>query len=61
MGFEARQLAAADRSRLAGGAEDWGSYYETDPVVLVGEIAPALPALAQLMATCARRQEARVH
>ena len=61
VGFETRQLAAADRSRLAGGAEDWGSYYETDPVVLVGEIAPALPALAQLMATCARRQEARVH
>ena len=61
VGFATRQLAAADRSRLAGGAEDWGRYYDTDPLVLVGEIAPALPALSHLLVTCAERQEARVH
>ena len=61
VGFVTRQLAQADKSRLGGGAEDWGSYYEADPLVLVGEIAPALPALAHLLVTCAERQEVRVH
>ena len=30
------ELAPADRSRVAGGADQWGSYYETDPRVFAG-------------------------
>jgi hypothetical protein len=30
------ELAAADSARVAGGADHWGSYYETDPRVFAG-------------------------
>lgn len=30
------ELAGADRTRVAGGGDDWGSYYDTDPRVFAG-------------------------
>jgi hypothetical protein len=30
------ELAQADRSRVAGGRDDWGTYYDTDPRVFAG-------------------------
>ncbi len=30
------ELAHADRARVAGGRDDWGTYYETDPRVCAG-------------------------
>ncbi len=30
------ELAGADRARVAGGSDDWGSYYDTDPRVFAG-------------------------
>ncbi len=30
------ELARAERSRVAGGRDDWGTYYETDPRVFAG-------------------------
>lgn len=30
------ELAQADRSRVAGGSDDWGTYYDTDPRVFAG-------------------------
>jgi hypothetical protein len=30
------EQAAADRGRVAGARDDWGSYYETDPRVYAG-------------------------
>lgn len=49
VGFVTRRLAQASASRIADGATDWGTYYQDDPEVLVGPIAPALPALAQML------------
>jgi hypothetical protein len=49
VGFATRRLAAANASRIAGGGADWGTYYENDPEVLAGPIAPALPALAHML------------
>lgn len=49
VGFATRRLAAADPRRLAETAADWGSYYQCDPEVHAGAIAPALPALASLL------------
>jgi hypothetical protein len=40
-------LAPADPARLGPEAAQWGSYYEHEPVVLAGEILPALRRLAR--------------
>lgn len=40
-------LAPADPARLGTDAAHWGSYYEHEPVVLAGEILPALRRLAR--------------
>lgn len=49
IGFATEVLAPADAGRLGEGAGDWGGYYERDPEVRVGAIAPALPALHQML------------
>jgi hypothetical protein len=51
VGFATRRLAQASASRIANGGADWGTYYENDPEVLAGPIAPALPALAHMLLT----------
>ena len=48
-GFLTQPLARAEVGRLTTGAGDWGGYYDRDPEVLAGPIAPALPALAQML------------
>lgn len=42
LGITPLALARADAAALAGGAVAWGSYYEHGPVVLAGDLAPAL-------------------
>ena len=42
IGIAPLALAPADPARLGSDAALWGSYYEHDPVVLAGEILPAL-------------------
>lgn len=42
MGLAPLALAPADPAVLGEQARQWGSYYEHDPVVLAGEIGPAL-------------------
>jgi hypothetical protein len=49
VGFTTQVLTHAEPSRLGEGAADWGGYYNRDPEVMVGAIAPALPALAQML------------
>lgn len=49
VGFATQPLTRAEPGRLGGGAADWGAYYSRDPEVLAGAIAPALPALAQML------------
>ncbi|WP_236634218.1 thermostable hemolysin [Caulobacter sp. X] len=49
VGFLTRRLTTADPARLGEEARDWGGYYERDPEVLAGAIAPALEPLAQLL------------
>ncbi|MDI1365978.1 MAG: thermostable hemolysin [bacterium] len=49
VGFATQALTRAEPSRLGDGAADWGGYYNRDPEVMVGAIAPALPALAQML------------
>ena len=44
-GVEIFPLAAASPDRVAGGAGPWGRYYDLDPTVCAGLIAPALPKL----------------
>jgi hypothetical protein len=48
MGIEPLALARADARAAADDATDWGTYYEHQPVVLAGELQPALRRLAQL-------------
>lgn len=36
------ELARADRTRVAGGADDWGTYYEMDPRVFAGFLPDSL-------------------
>ena len=38
MGLPLQQLAVADKARLDKGQENWGSYYDTGPVVLAGRV-----------------------
>lgn len=49
VGFPTRTLINADPARLGAEAKDWGGYYERDPEVLAGAIAPALAPLSQLL------------
>lgn len=49
VGFATQALTRAEPSRLGEGAADWGGYYNRDPEVMVGAIAAALPALAQML------------
>lgn len=49
VGFVTEALTRAEPARLADGGADWGGYYARDPEVRVGAIAPALPALAQML------------
>ena len=42
LGITPLALAKADAGALGGDAAAWGSYYEHDPVVLAGDLAPAL-------------------
>jgi hypothetical protein len=49
VGFPTRRLTTADPARLGDEARDWGGYYERDPEVLAGAIAPALEPLAHLL------------
>ncbi|HEY0887702.1 MAG TPA: thermostable hemolysin [Ramlibacter sp.] len=42
LGITPLALAKADAGALEGDAAAWGSYYEHDPVVLAGDLAPAL-------------------
>ncbi len=41
VGFPTLRLTTADPARLGEEARDWGGYYERDPEVLAGAIAPA--------------------
>lgn len=43
-------LAKADPARLPGAAEEWGSYYATDPMVCMGVIAEGQSAIAAFLA-----------
>ncbi|MFC4442739.1 thermostable hemolysin [Caulobacter henricii] len=49
VGFATQTLTRAEPSRLGDGAADWGGYYNRDPEVMIGAIAPALPALTQML------------
>lgn len=49
VGFPIRRLTTADPARLGPEAGDWGGYYDRDPEVLAGAIAPALEPLAHLL------------
>jgi hypothetical protein len=46
LGIELLELVAASRASLHSSVEDWGRYYETDPKVVVGRVAQALPVTA---------------
>lgn len=38
IGFEGRPIATAIRERVTASGDDWGSYYDHDPVVIVGKL-----------------------
>jgi len=38
IGFEGRPVAAATRDRVAPSGDDWGSYYDFEPVVILGKL-----------------------
>lgn len=42
LGVPMLELAAADATRVAAGADDWGSYYRNDPRVLAARLADGL-------------------
>lgn len=50
LGITPLALARADAAALAGEAAAWGSYYDHGPVVLAGELAPALRRFRQRLA-----------
>lgn len=50
VGFGVSPLQDARPERLTTGSADWGSYYEHDPVVMAGEIAPAFDPLQRRLA-----------
>ena len=39
IGFEGRPVAMATRDRVGASADEWGSYYDHEPVVIVGKLA----------------------
>lgn len=51
LGITPLALAKADAAALEGDAAAWGSYYQHDPVVLAGALAPALRRRGQQLAT----------
>lgn len=53
VGISLEVLAPADRARAGG--EEWGSYYDTDPLVCVGRIAQGQQAIARFLARRAVR------
>ncbi|MFX5141988.1 thermostable hemolysin, partial [Acinetobacter baumannii] len=46
VGLPTRALALADPARLTGSVDDWGSYYESAPRVMVGDVQAAFAALS---------------
>ena len=38
IGFAGRPLAHASRDRIVASADDWGSYYDHEPVVIIGKL-----------------------
>lgn len=50
VGFGVTPLKDARPERLESGSADWGSYYDHDPMVMAGEIAPALDPLQRQLA-----------
>lgn len=46
LGIPFEQICDADPARVPGGGDGWGSYYEHEPRVCAGLIAPAIPKLA---------------
>lgn len=38
IGFEGRPVATATRERIIAAADDWGTYYEHEPVVIIGKL-----------------------
>ncbi len=54
-GFAGKQIAVADRRRLGAAGDDWGSYYESGPRVMLGDVRAAMrrrtavPAIRQLL------------
>ena len=54
LGLEPAALTRADPARLADGGADWGAYYQRQPEVLAGAIAPCLPRLAGAVAEAPR-------
>lgn len=39
IGFEGRPVATATRDRIGASVDDWGSYYDHEPVVIIGKLA----------------------
>lgn len=54
LGITPLALGKADARALGGDAAGWGSYFEHDPVVLAGELAPALRRHRQRLAAVAK-------
>lgn len=48
MGIEHVCLGVADPSRLEPGGGEWGTYYDSDPVVVAGDIRAGVRAIASL-------------
>lgn len=46
VGLPTRTLASADPVRLTGSVDDWGSYYESAPRVMAGDVQAAFAALS---------------
>jgi hypothetical protein len=46
LGIKLFQLAEADPSRLEDGGKNWGTYYNTQPQVMFGDIASGYEKLA---------------
>lgn len=49
VGLEPRRLCDADINALAGEAEDWGSYYDSHPRVLVGSVNRGVERLKKML------------
>jgi hypothetical protein len=58
LGVPIHVLAPADPARLGADARTWGSYYELDPQVCIGEIAAGQRAISALLDRRRHRREA---